>query len=283
LVYQTLLNAPPGSKFHFFSSSGGNAGCATAYAARLYGQKCTVCVPLATPPAMVERIRRAGATVVVHGKYIAESDKYVREVLIPNSTEPSVYCHPYDNELVWEGNATLATEIVNQMKDIKPAAVVCSVGGGGMYNGLVQGFAKADWNDVPIVAVETEGCATLNQSLKAGGTQVFFDRPTTIAKSLSTSSVTRETIDYAMKRPTHSVTVTDAQAAGACIEFANDHKLLIEAACGTALAPLYSGMMNDVLPDLTPESVIVVVVCGGTSVSWEILEEYSKEYSIPLY
>ncbi|ANB11959.1 L-serine/L-threonine ammonia-lyase CHA1 [Sugiyamaella lignohabitans] len=287
LVYETIRSSPFGSQFHFFSSSGGNAGCATAYAAKLYKQKCTVCVPISTPVAMVERIRRAGANVVVHGKYIADSDKYLREELIPSSDLPAVYCHPYDNELVWEGNSTLASEIVSQMSILgqkKPSAVICSVGGGGMFNGLVQGFQKANWQDVPILAVETEGCATLNKSIKSGGQQVRVEHPSTIARSLSTVSVTRETIDYAMhKHPTHSMTVSDAEAATACIEFANDHKLLIEAACGTALAPLYTNRIHEVVPGLSADSVLVVVVCGGTAVNWEILEQYSKEYGVPLY
>lgn len=283
LVYQTLLNGAPGTKFHFFASSGGNAGLATACAARTYFQKCTVCVPLSTPAMMVERIRKAGAEVVLHGKYIVDADRYLRETLIPSCKDEAVYCHPYDNELVWEGNSTLSDELVKQLGGIKPDAVVCSVGGGGMYNGLVQGFQKAGWKDVPIVAVETEGCAALNLSIKSGGTQVFIDNPCTIAKSLSTATVTRETIDYAMNlHPTHSLVVPDVEVAQACLQFASDHKLLVEAACGTALAPLYTGKIHELLPNLTPTSVIAVIVCGGSSVSWEILDQYAKEFSLSM-
>lgn len=283
LVYQTLVNAPPGSRFHFFASSGGNAGLATATAARTYFQKCTVCVPTSTPAMMVERIRKAGADVVLHGKYIVDADKYLRETLIPNCKEQAIYCHPYDDKLVWQGNSTLSDELVKQLAGQKPDAVVCSVGGGGLYNGLVQGFQRAGWTDVPIVAVETEGCAALNLSIKSGGTQVYIDNPCTIAKSLSTATVTRETIDYAMNlQPTHSLVVSDAEVAQACLQFASDHKLLVEAACGTALAPLYTGKIHELLPDLKPTSIIAVIVCGGSSVSWEILDQYAKEFSLSM-
>lgn len=318
LVATTVANAPPGTVFHFFSPSGGNAGCATAYAARQYRQKCTVCLPTCTNPAMVERIRKTGANVIVFGDYISDSDRYIQEVLIPNCKEEAVYCHPYNNPLVWEGNATIANEIVSQFNGpqvaddasstsselavsedgtlvtdagtatpgpITPDAVICSVGGGGLYNGLVQGFNKHQgWDTVPIVAVETEGCAALNASLKSGGHQVQIPKPATIATSLSTVNVTRETIDFAMSktRPTYSLVVSDADAAKGCINFARDHKLLIEAACGTALAPIHNGDLKKALPHLTPESTVVVVVCGGTAVDWSVLEDYSKKFNIPL-
>lgn len=309
LIYQTILNSPPSTELHFFCPSGGNAGCGAAYAARQYGRKCTVCLPLVSNPIMVERIRKTGARVVVHGKTIAEADLYIRQVLIPNCKETAVYCHPYDDPLVWDGNSTVATEIVNQYSDITryndgsdseysdlslsedelplgrhPDAVICSCGGGGLYNGLVQGFDKMGWRDVPIVAVETEGCAALNQSLAAGGEQIQIKTPQTIATSLSTQNVTKETIAHAMRtdRKTYSLPITDADAAASCIYFARDHKLLIEAACGAALAPLYNGKIKEILPNLTKDSTLIIIICGGTSVSWEILESYSRTYNVPL-
>ncbi|VVT47023.1 uncharacterized protein SAPINGB_P001505 [Magnusiomyces paraingens] len=384
----------PANYYHFFSPSGGNAGCATAYAARQYLQKCTVCLPTTSNPLMVDRIRKTGATVVVYGATIAEADAHIRNVLIPSCKEVAVYCHPYNDTLVWEGNSTVATEIVKQLEPHLAAAqftpppssltttsniqisskslevpqqsatlptpstspkfnsvssssvsnllpspnasslclasnnipppsssspslsskviAICSVGGGGLYNGLGIGFSLAGWSDVSLVAVETEGCATLNQSINAGGKQVEIPAPKTIATSLSTISVTRETIDYAMgSRPTsfgplpclnesssssllsssnsnasptgktHSLVVSDREAAEACIRFAHDHKMMVEAACGTALAPLYNGKIKEAFPNLSKDDTIVVVVCGGTSVSWDILKGYSETFDIP--
>lgn len=286
LVHQTV-KSNPSTKFHFFSPSGGNAGCATAYAASMYEQECTVCLPTTANPKMVDRINKSGARVIVHGETIAQADKYLQTVLIPEAKKSShavpVYCHPYNDPLVWEGNSTLATELIKQMdEDSKPDAVICSVGGGGLYNGLVQGFEKFGWHDVPIIAVETEGVATLNQSL-ALGKQVNLENPLSIATSLSTRNVTEQTIHFAKNvHPTHSVVVSDADAAEACIKFAADHKLIIEAACGTALAPIYKHRLKDLIPNLGPSSNIVVIVCGGSSVDWSVLQGYSRKYGIPL-
>jgi L-serine/L-threonine ammonia-lyase len=277
------------TKLHFFSSSGGNAGCATAYAAKKYNQLCTVCVPLSTPPGMIQRIEKTGARVIPYGQYIADADKYLKEILIPAcdlSLEKPVYCHPYNDPLVWTGNATVADEIVVQTEtlfpDYNPAAVVCSVGGGGLFNGICTGFensGKKQWQKIPLVAVETEGCSTLFDSL-ATGSQVCLDRPHTIASSLATHNVTRETIEWAKKHPTTAVKVTDREAAASCLEFVADHKVLVEAACGTALAPIYNGTLKDIVPGLGPEDAVIVIVCGGTNVTFAQLREYADKFEL---
>jgi L-serine/L-threonine ammonia-lyase len=82
--------------------------------------------------------------------------------------------------------------------------------------------------------------------------------------------------------PTVSLTVTDAEAAAACVRFCNDHRLLVEAACGTALAPLYNGSIKYALPQLDDNSLIVAIVCGGAAVSCDTLRDYSVTYDIPL-
>lgn len=52
--------------------------------------------------------------------------------------------------------------------DVKPGAVVISVGGGGLLCGVVQGLRDIGWTDVPIVAMETVGANCFNAAVKAG-------------------------------------------------------------------------------------------------------------------
>ena len=44
--------------------------------------------------------------------------------------------------------------------------LVLSVGGGGLLCGVIEGLIKVGWPDVPVVAVETEGAASLARSVK---------------------------------------------------------------------------------------------------------------------
>jgi len=52
--------------------------------------------------------------------------------------------------------------------DGRPDLVVCSVGGGGLFAGIVQGMKKAGWDDVPVLAMETVGADCFNQTIKKG-------------------------------------------------------------------------------------------------------------------
>lgn len=66
-----------------------------------------------------------------------------------------------------EGHTTLVKELESQL-DGKPGAVVLSVGGGGLLNGVVEGLRRAGWEDVPIIAMETVGAHSLNAAMKVG-------------------------------------------------------------------------------------------------------------------
>ena len=62
--------------------------------------------------------------------------------------------------------------------------------------------------------------------------------------------------------------VSDAQAVQACRQFLDDHRMLVEPACGAALAAL--DQLPALLPALLPAhlqqvSRILVVVCGGVT------------------
>lgn len=66
-----------------------------------------------------------------------------------------------------EGHTSLVKELALDLKE-KPGAIVLSVGGGGLLNGVVEGLRRVNWADVPIVAIETDGAHCLNAAMKAG-------------------------------------------------------------------------------------------------------------------
>jgi L-serine/L-threonine ammonia-lyase len=66
--------------------------------------------------------------------------------------------------------------------------------------------------------------------------------------------------------------VSDSEALDACFRFSDDHRLLVEPACGASLAALYSGLDLDLdcgdsdLP-FDQRRPIVMIVCGGNVAS----------------
>jgi L-serine/L-threonine ammonia-lyase len=52
--------------------------------------------------------------------------------------------------------------------------------------------------------------------------------------------------------------VSDRAAVDACLRFADDHRVVVEPACGAALAAAY-----DRAPGLEGAGAVLIVVCGG--------------------
>lgn len=56
---------------------------------------------------------------------------------------------PFDDPLIWEGNSTIVDELV--AANVKPGAIVLSVGGGGLLCGVQRGLERHAWNDVKVM------------------------------------------------------------------------------------------------------------------------------------
>ncbi|XP_042297441.1 L-serine dehydratase/L-threonine deaminase [Sceloporus undulatus] len=263
----------------FVSSSGGNAGLAAAYSARRLGIPATIYVPTSTPVFTIERLKDEGSNVCVEGEMLAESTKAAKE-LVKNNPE-WVYVSPFDDPLIWEGHMSLVREIKEQMES-KPGALALSVGGGGMLCGVIRGLREVGWDDVPIIALETEGAHSLNVSL-AAGKLVTLPNITSIATTLGVNTVAVETLKLAQEHPVFSVVVTDREAVVAIEKFVDDEKILVEPACGAALTSVYSRVVQRLQAEgkLSPQlDSLVVIVCGGNNITLAQLQHLKEQLGI---
>jgi len=257
------------------SSSGGNAGMAAAYAARALGIPALIMVPETTSMNVRDRLKLEGATVHVFGSVWDETDAKARAEA---AEDPKcLYVHPFDNEYIWDGHATLVEELVEDLNGVPPDIIVTSVGGGGLMCGVVQGVRAVGWEDrVRVVAMETNGANCLAAALKAGKL-ITIPEITSIAKTLGSLTVARKAFEYATetRRPeVTSIVVSDAQATNACVDFADDHRMLVEPSCGTALAAVYDPAVLGKVTEGKTDLTIVVIVCGGIGISLEDLEKW---------
>ncbi|KAL4869449.1 hypothetical protein BDV12DRAFT_185150 [Aspergillus spectabilis] len=349
-----------GKKIHFFASSGGNAGLAAVCAARSLGYPCTVVVPVQTKTLMIEKLGKAGAQRVVRfGETFAEAGEFMRDVVMAEKEDEEgeevvkIALHPFDNEAIWEGNSTLVDELVEQVPEVVGEddddeysgmalpvdAIVCSVGGGGLLNGLVMGLerrrrqiekspaasGKRKVKPTHLIAVETRGTDSLAAAV-AKGSLVSLPKITSQATSLGAIRVSERTLEYALRPPegvkVHSTVLSDADAARGVLRLVDDERLLVELACGVCVeavigdasrvekptkkrkrefdegygddrlsaeeneeevseevvpseSPLRS-RLKELVPDLGPESRVVIVVCGGSNVSVDAAVDWRK-------
>jgi len=250
----------------FVCASGGNAGYAVAYAGRQLGAEVTIVVPKAASVWIQDLLRREGATVIVHGEAWDDAHIYATKLA---ARENAAYIHPFDDPRIWQGHASIIQEIAAEK--IKPGAIVVSVGGGGLLCGLLEGLHQIGWKGVPMLAVETEGAASFAASVQADRL-ITLARITSIATTLGARTVAAEALAWTKRHPITPWIVSDRAAVNACQRFADEHRVLVEPACGAALAAVYENAKP--LQGLAP---IIVIVCGGAGVNRALLEEWNRK------
>jgi L-serine/L-threonine ammonia-lyase len=248
----------------FVSSSGGNAGLAVAHAGRVLGVPVTVVVPETTTERARSLLQLDGASVIEHGASWQEANEFAQSLI----GQTDAFLHPFDDPLVWAGHATLVDEVVRS--GIRPDAMVLCVGGGGLLCGVVEGLRRQGWHDIPVVAVETEGAASLHAAIDAGHT-VELDRIASVATSLGAKRVCEQALRCTQQHPIQSIVVSDRSALSACERFLVDHRMLVEPACGASLAVAY-----DHAPALARYRSILIVVCGGATATIDQIREWAR-------
>ncbi|MDR7335537.1 pyridoxal-phosphate dependent enzyme [Roseateles asaccharophilus] len=242
-------------------ASGGNAGFAAAHAAVALGLPVAIVLPSTSSAAVAERLAERGAEVLRHGAVWDEAHEFAQRLATDRG---AAYVHPFDHPLLWAGHSTLIDEVVGA--GLQFDAIVTAVGGGGLFCGIVEGLRRHGLDDVPVIAVETHGAASLQASL-AAGELATLPAITSIATSLGARRVAAEAFARACSHPTLAVQVSDVEATAACVRFADAHRVLVEPACGAALAAVDrqgAGFKR-----------VLVEVCGGMGVSVELLRSWA--------
>lgn len=253
---------------HFVCPSGGNAGFAAAVAGVALGIQTTILVPQTTHDSVRAAIRAIGAAVIVEGGVWDETNQAALRLC---EQPGAVYIPPFDHADIWDGNATLIDEVAGKHEF---DAVICSVGGGGLLSGIALGLQRNGLGHIPIIASETEGAASLHAAVQAGEL-VTLPAITSIATTLGARRVAQQAFDWTRQRTIHTVTVSDAQAVQACLDFADDMRTLVEPACGAALAVAYQN-----LPVLAGFKKPLIVVCGGIAVDLGKLQAWKNQFQL---
>lgn len=164
------------------------------------------------------------------------------------------------------------------------------MGGGGLLNGICQGISSeaCPWpNDTPIIAAETLGADSLSQSM-AAGELITLPAITSQATSLGAVRVSEQTFAYAMGKTNPAVkvipiTMPDAAAAAGCFMLAEEERMLTELACGVSVKALSmwpSDLKRRTARKVGKEDVVVLVVCGGSNVSVDMMAKWKEEFHL---
>jgi len=236
-----------------------------AYAGRHLSIPVIVVVPETTPERAKKLIRQEGAEVIVHGASWQEANALALSMV--KATD--AFLHPFDDPLLWQGHATIIDEVA--LSGLKPDVIILSVGGGGLLCGVIEGLHRNNWQNIPVIAVETAGADSLAQSVQTG-CRVELPSINSLATSLGARQVCERAFNLTKQYPIHSLVVSDQAAVSACERFIDDHRIVVEPACGAALATVY-----DHVKEIKPFNSVLIIVCGGVTTSLEQLRQWSNQ------
>ena len=214
------------------AASAGNHGQAVAWAAREAGVKATVFVPQDAPMAKVEPTKNYGAHVELVG---ATFEDALAAALKRAEETDGTFVHPYEDERVIAGQATIGLELAEQVP--QAGTVVIPVGGGGLSSGI--GLAlRSVRPDVRIVGVQ----AGLSGPTIADGIAVK-------QVGVKTSAILEDVLD-------DLISVGDDEIGGAIVLLLERTKLVVEGAGAVGVAALLTGKAGG-------EGPAVAILSGG--------------------
>ena len=147
-------------------SSAGNHAQGVAQVCHYLGIKGVIFMPTTTPMQKVQQVEMFGKEHIeirLVGDTYDASYQVAKEYCEANHLE---FVHPFDDELIIEGQATVGLELLEDLEQPLDFLFV-PVGGGGLVSGLISVFKNRS-PSTKIIAVEPEGAPSLSNSLLKG-------------------------------------------------------------------------------------------------------------------
>ena len=242
--------------------SAGNHAQGVALAATKYGIRSLICLPEGAPLMKVEATKGYGADIcMVPGVY----DDAYKKALELRDQHNYTFVHPFDDENVIAGQATIGLEILDELADAD--VIVAAIGGGGLCSGIAFA-AKSLRPDIKIYGVQAEGAASMVRSVEAGEI-VRLPGVKTIADGIAVKEPGENTFRYCSELLDGIVTVSEDEISSAILTLIEKHKMIAE---GAGAAPVAAVMFGKI----PVEGKKVVCVVSGGNIDVNILSRVIK-------
>jgi len=148
------------------AASAGNHAQGVAFACVALNVHGVIFMPETTPKQKLEQVRRHGKNRIEIRLSGDTFDDCYCAAQAYQETESRVFVHPFDDERIIAGQATVGLECLAQA-DETPDCVLVPVGGGGLLAGIVCAV-KQQFPQIEIWGVEPVGAPSLQAALDAG-------------------------------------------------------------------------------------------------------------------
>lgn len=219
--YKTSQLTEEERKKGLITASAGNHAQGVANAAKLYGVKATIVMPVGTPLIKVNRTKSYGADVVLYGDVYDDACAKAMELAEEHGY---TFVHPFDDLEVATGQGSVAMEIIKELPTVD--YILVPIGGGGLATG-VSTLAKMVNPHIKVIGVEPENAACMKASLEAGHV-VTLPSANTIADGTAVKTPGSVIFPYIQKNIDEIITVPDDELIGVFLDMVENHKLVCE-------------------------------------------------------
>lgn len=234
--------------------SAGNHAQGVAWAAKKFGIKATIVMPVGSPLTKIRNTENLGATVILHGNSIEEGFQYAQEMM---KKKKMVFVHPFHDPLVIAGQGTVAYELLKQIPDMD--FLFSAIGGGGLVSGIGQ-VLKNEKSNAKVIAGQSSGCSPMIDTLHAHKV-INAEQGDTFADGIRVRRVNEEMWHLLENVLESSDKVDDEKLAWAILQLMEKARVIAEGAGALPLA-LFDQMWQKA-PKKFKGKKIVLVICGG--------------------
>lgn len=251
----------------FVTTSAGNHGRGVGRAAAECGAESAIVLPKSASQEKRDGIARTGAELIIHGDNFDEALAYGLNLA---GERDGYFVHPYADDQVIAGQATIALELLRQTPEM--THLVLPVGGGGLLAGVAS-VIKEHKENVRIIAVQVAGNTAYVDSLNRG--VALQKQPVNRhLEGIAVGNVHPRTFEVAKKLVDYTVTVDESVLYQSIAAYKKESGIVLETA--GAVSPAAAGLLANTA--FKGQDVRLVALASGANAPRNLAEEVDKLY-----
>lgn len=255
-AYNKIANLSPEQQQQgVITASAGNHAQGVALACQKLKLNATIVIPQTTPSIKVDKVRSYGANAVLVGDSYDDAHAHAMKLV---SETGMTFIHPFDDDDVIAGQATIATEIMDQ-HDGMPDYIFVAVGGGGLIAGITA-VIKTQYPQVKIIGVEPEDSNCLTQAL-AANERVVLDRVGIFADGVAVKQIGKRPFEIVNGQIDAMVCVSTDEICAGIKDIFDETRSIVEPAGALSIAGAKKYISRHNLTD----KKIVTINCGANT------------------
>ena len=232
-------------------ASAGNHAQGVAYSCARKKVKGMIFMPTPTPKQKIAQVKMFGGDyveVILVGDTFDDASQQARDYCKANAM---LFVHPFDDEKVIEGQATIGLEILAQSK-VGIDYLFLPVGGGGVASGVSSVFKELS-PKTKIIGVEPEGAPSMSTSMANGVNTTIYE----VEKFVDGASVKRVgdlNFNICKKNLTQMATVHEGKICQTILDMYNKDAIVVEPAGAMTVA-----VLDDYREEIKGKNVVCLV------------------------